>query len=167
MTGLRFSVGDKIHANCFSDFSFSIDVEIIGISTYEHVQQHEDTFRKIFNSENAELIYDSIKQKTQLYYICKALSETSEYEIGDMVILCDDLIKVSGTYYLADTLNLELKLEYNVVSSGYTSKEELIDDLKAFLTSRNIVHDIKISKTQQEKNDEELLFLRNLVIMKG
>lgn len=159
----RFKVGDKIHANCFSDFSFSIDVEIVGISKYEHVAQHEDIFRKIFNSENADIIFDSVKQRTSLYYICIALSETTEYAIGDTLILTDELIKISGTYYLQDVINLELELGYERVTSGYETKEQLIMDLQKFFESRSVGYKIDIAKTQQQKNDEELVFLRNLV----
>jgi len=163
MASIRYGIGDKIYASCHSDFDFGVEVEILGITNLELATEYEDILRKLFNSENAQQSYEELRNNNVYFYICKVLTATLLYKVGDKVVLCDTLIKEKESYYIEQSLNLTLNLSFNIINSPYRYKSDLITDLAKFFNSKNVTNEIIEEKTVEEKTKQELADLHSLI----
>lgn len=155
----NYSVGDKLHCYLHSDYDFEMELEIEGITNFSLADSNENILRKLFNSE---INYQTVKNNTTYFYVCKVLTATQNYRINDKIVLCDSLIKPT-TYYLENSVRLILDLSYNTHSSVYRSPSDIVTDLKTYLTSKNVTNSVVMGKTSDELAEDELNNLRTFL----
>lgn len=159
----EYNIGDRLYASCYSDFDFGVEIEILGITNLELASDYEDILRKLFNSDTAQINYEKLRNETTYYYICKVLRGTILYKEGDKIVLCDSLIKKDQSYYIEESLSLNVKLSFNTQTSSYRYKQDLIRDLNTFLESRSVTNEIKEELSAEDQRTQELNDLRALI----
>ena len=162
--GLRFNIGDRIHANCYTDHDFVVDVEIVGIGTFDLAERYEDILlTKMFNSSNSKEVYREFLENNTYYYICCVQYVTESFNEGDMIILTDSLIKDQGTYFLNQDLSIYINLSFSSITN-YRTKQDVINGIKLYLET-NGVKDAEIYEelSYQEKLDYELNEYRSII----
>jgi hypothetical protein len=160
----RYSIGDRLYASCYSDFEFGVEVQIQGISNLELASEYEDVLRKLFNSDKAQANYETLRSNTSYFYICKVIRGTVLYKENDKIVLCDSLIKENESYYIEESVNLQLDLSFNTQTSSYRYKQDLITDLNNFFETRGVTGSVKENLTEDDLREAELDDLRSLIV---
>lgn len=163
--GTRYNIGDRLHCNCFTDHSFSIDVRISAIANFDLAEnRYESVMLKMFNSDRSQELYEEFKTSTVYYYICEVLDLTDTYNAGDFIVLNDTLIREDGTYYLNQEANLYMNISFSTVTN-YRTVDELINDLEYYLTTKG-VESVKIQPemSYEEKLEHELNEYRSIIV---
>lgn len=161
--GLKYNIGDRIHANCYTDHNFSLKVQISAIANFDLAERYESVMLKMFNSDNAQELYDKFKNSTLYFYICEVLDMTEDYNAGDVIVLTDQLIKDQGTYYLNQELSMYVNVSFSTITN-YRSKEEVMNDIKYYLTTKGVTSvDIKEEISYEDKLEYELNEYRSIV----
>lgn len=167
--GLRFNIGDRIYASCFTDHSFAVKVEIAGIAQFDLANnRYQSVMLQMFTSDNKQALYEEYISNTPYYYICEVLEITEDYDAGDYIILSDGIIRDIGTYYLNTEASLHLNVSFSTITN-FRSTQELMDAIKDYLTSKNVEYiDIREEKSYEEKLEYELEEYRSIIVsLKG
>lgn len=164
-TTMRFSIGDRIMANCFTDHNFAVKVEISAISNIDYAEYQKtdkaSIILRMFNSDNAEELFQSYQ--TDLYYICRVLEPTEDFNIDDYIVLNDKLIREEGTYYLNQEISLYLNVSFSTITN-YRTSEDLIEDIKYYLSTKG-VDEVSVYEelSYEEKLETELNEYRSII----
>ena len=167
--GLRFNIGDRIYASCFTDHSFAVKVEISGIAQFDLANnRYQSVMLQMFTSDNKQALYEEYISNTPYYYICEVLEITEDYDAGDYIILSDGIIRDIGTYYLNTEASLHLNVSFSTITN-FRSTQELMDAIKDYITSKNVEYiDIREEKSYEEKLEYELEEYRSIIVsLKG
>lgn len=151
----RYQIGDHLHVSGFGSATFSVEVTIIGIADQTLASQYfDDPLLLLFNNDPNENYLSLIEDSTLYWYVCKLDEDyTSVYANADgILILTDALIIHDNTYKIEDTANINLSITYSTYTSGYTSKEALIEDISNFLSEKKVDYTLT-----ENYSDEELL----------
>ena len=154
---LRFKIGDRIYASCFTDHSFAVKVHIAGIAQFDLANnRYQSVMLQMFNSDNKLELYENYISNTTYYYICEVLEITEDYDAGDYIILSDGIIKEIGTYYLNTDVSLHMNISFSTVTN-FRSTQELMDAVRDYLISKNVDSvEIREEKSYEEKLEFEL-----------
>jgi hypothetical protein len=152
----RYAIGDKLHCYLHSDYDFEMEVEIQGIASFEVADKQENIFRKLFNSNTS---YEEVLATTSYFYICKVLTATVNYAVGDTAVLCDPLIKTES-YFIANSFRLIIDIEYDTHNTTYRNELEVVAGLEDFMTSKGLTSNVSFGKTDAELQEDELNTLR-------
>lgn len=164
MNDLRYKIGDKLYASCYTDFEFEVQVEIMAISNFELANdEYESIFIKMFNSSKAQELLEEYRNSTMYFYICKVLENTMLHNKGDYLVLTDTLINTNKTYYLNEELNLYLDINFSTMTSFYRNSDELISDLKFYLETKKVACEVYKEKSYEEKLQYELEEYRSII----
>lgn len=147
---VQYSIGDKLHVICYSDFAYEVEVEITGIVSSVKATLVEDVLRKLWNIENQEEKITEVTADTLFYYTCKVLKDSKDYTANQEIILCDAMINIPQTYYLKEKFTLRVELEFDTETSNFKKKSELISAIKAYLDGENVTHSVSDQKTPEE-----------------
>ena len=166
---LRFKIGDRIYASCFTDHSFAVKVHIAGIAQFDLANnRYQSVMLQMFNSDNKLELYENYISNTTYYYICEVLEITEDYDAGDYIILSDGIIKEIGTYYLNTDVSLHMNISFSTVTN-FRSTQELMDAVRDYLISKNVDSvEIREEKSYEEKLEYELEEYRSIILsLKG
>ena len=166
---LRFKIGDRIYASCFTDHSFAVKVHIAGIAQFDLANnRYQSVMFQMFNSDNKLELYENYISNTTYYYICEVLEITEDYDAGDYIILSDGIIKEIGTYYLNTDVSLHMNISFSTVTN-FRSTQELMDAVRDYLISKNVDSvEIREEKSYEEKLEYELEEYRSIILsLKG
>lgn len=164
MNDLRYKIGDRLFASCFTDFEFEVQIEIMAISNFELANdEYESIFVKMFNSSKAQELLEEYRNSTMYFYICKVLENTILHNKDDYLVLTDTLIDTTKTYYLNEELNLYLNINFSTMTSSYRTSEELINDLLFYLENKKVNCEVYKEKSYEEKLQYELDEYRSII----
>ena len=167
MNDLNYTIGDKLFASCFTDFDFTVQIQIMAISNFDLANdEYESIFVKMFNTDNGQELLQQYRNssKTVYFYICRILEGNGNYNTGDYIVLTDDLINDKYTYYLNEEVDLYFKLNFSTVTSTFRSSDALVTGLRNFLESNGVsITSINKEKTYDEKLQTELNEYRSLI----
>ena len=167
MDNLNYTIGDKLFASCYTDFDFTVQIQIMAISNFDLANdQYESIFVKMFNTDNGQELLEQYRNSssTVYFYICKVLEGNGNHQTGDYIVLTDDLINDKYTYYLNEEVDLYFKLDFSTGTSSFRNTDSLLTGLRSYLES-NGVNIVKVNKekTYDEKLITELNEYRSII----
>ena len=162
---LRYTIHDKLHCYCTSDYTFELEVEIVGILPINSVDEYDNIIRLYFNAQgiNENENLKDFLAKNKYIYLCKVLTETQYFKINDKTILADSLIDPLTSYYLEDAFNFNANVKYNIKNTTFRFRKDLLNRLQAFFENEKVEAIVKMEKSKEEQNKEDLMNLYNLV----
>ena len=167
MDNLNYAIGDKLFASCYTDFDFTIQIQVMAISNFDLASdEYESIFIKMFNTDNGQVLLETYRTSTNTvyFYICKVLEGNGKYNKDDYIVLTDDLINDKYTYYLNEEADIYLKLNFSTVTSTFRDSDSLIKGLTNYLEENGVtVTTINKEKTYDEKIITELNEYRSII----
>ena len=81
MDNLNYAIGDKLFASCYTDFDFTIQIQVMAISNFDLAYEYESIFIKMFNTDNGQALLETYRTSTNTvyFYICKVLEGNGKY----------------------------------------------------------------------------------------
>jgi len=161
----KYDIGQRMNFSCFSNSSFTVKAQIIGIANYNLATTYADIFTGLFNNDIQDFRYVAAVNNTSYYYICKLLEgETNDYaDENGIIVLCDAVILDDGTYVVDETFSLNYNISYNAYVSGYTSRDQLMTDIENFLESKSVT--INSAKEELSQEEQDSINLTNLMVV--
>ena len=167
MDNLNYAIGDKLFASCYTDFDFTVQIQIMAISNFDLANdQYESIFVKMFNTDNGQELLEQYRNssKSVYFYICKVLEGNGNHQTDDYIVLTDDLINDKYSYYLNEDVDLYFKLNFSTVTSSFRNSDALVNGIKSYLESNGVsITTINKEKTYDEKLITELNEYRSII----